>query len=81
MEHRGEPQFVEVGRGTPISVAARAALGREAMARRRVILAYLVSVGASGVVLSVAIMWLNAIEVSASRSLASAVPRCLWLCR
>src|SRR5688572_17555343 len=67
MEHRGEPQFVEVGRGTPISVAARAALRREAMARRRVILAYLVSVGASGVVLSVAIMWLNAIEVSVRR--------------
>jgi hypothetical protein len=70
VEHLSAPQFVEVGRGTPISVAARAALGREAMARRRVIVAYLVSVGACGMVLSVAIMWLNAIEMSASRLVA-----------
>src|SRR5688500_4093881 len=66
-ERRGAPRLGEDGHGSSISVETRAPRRREAMARRRVILAYLVSAGASGVVLSVAIMWLNAIEVSVSR--------------
>ena len=70
VEHLSAPQLVEVDHGTPISMAARAALGREAMVRRRVILAYLVSVGACGVVLSLAILWLNEIEMSVSRLVA-----------
>src|SRR6185503_17164246 len=37
VEQSGVPHFVEVDRRTPISAAVRAALGREAIARRRII--------------------------------------------